>query len=390
MTAVLSRSAILGGAVETTPGTPVVPVFFPPFDPGSLNVHETKPLLRDESVRNNDSILQGLYDGQRSGGIDWTCNLYPIESGHLFRSIIGPDTVTAAPSSTTLTGSTANAGTNTAAGTVALVPGSVIIVNQGNPTAETRYVVDATHVNQNWNNTHAAGESVTYLTKHTFQQGTGLLQPKTYTWTVYDGVQSLAYPYGRCSSLGVTIDTTGIVKLKPNYTTFFPQAAATPTYAGPTAQPQLGWQWIDYIGSTLATTNISTRSTNLDMTISREVDLIWGSDGTQDPREIFAAEMAVVGKKTSIYENTGSSTDVDWTNFRDVVQTSPFNCFVGSTSGSSALLVTNSKPGITTFGRSWGKKYLEASMDFDGIYNTTDQGQVTVTLWNTQTTQYGP
>lgn len=389
MVAVLSRLTKFGMAPEATAGTYVAPTFFPPFDPGTLNVSYDQPPLRDESIRNNDSLLQGLYLGQRSGGFGFTMNAYPIESGHLLRGIIGPDTVTAAPGSTTLTGATATAGTNAVAGTVALTANSVIIVNAGNSTQEIRYVVTATTVNQNWVYTHAAGETVTYLTKHLFQQGTGLSQPKTYSGLIDDTVQPLQLTYARLASLGCTIDTTGIVKFKPAYRCFFPAVSSTQSPTYPTAQPMLGWQWLDYYAATLAPAGINTSYQMCDVNLTREIDTLWGSDGTQDPRELFAADMAATGKKTKIYENNGSNTDAGWVMFRDQVQTTAAQSFVGTPfGGGGALLITFSKPGVTTFDPTWGKKYLEASYDLEGIANTTDAGQISVTLWNTQTTAF--
>jgi hypothetical protein len=386
VTAGLSRLNALGIAPEATPGLYVAPVNAIAPDSGWSSTPDIMP-LRDESLRGNDSVLQGVYPGVRTGKLSFSMDAYPIETGHCLRGMIGPDTVTAAPSSTTLTGSTANAGTNTAAGTVALVPGAVFIVNAGGTTAEIRYAVDATHVNQNWIYTHAAGETVTYLTKHVFNQANTAM--KTYSLSDLDNVQSgcLGYTYGRQTSLSIAIDTAARVKVSSEWTTFFPtaQSTFTPGYSSPfTLPPMVGWQWVGYNAATLAPAGIASRYQTATYQWQRAADIIPGSDGTQDPREIGPGDLTVSAKAKAVYDVT-----TDFTNFRDKVQATPFNTFIGSASGSgAALLITMSRPSWDTFTPDRSGKYATAEVDINGIHNSTDVGSASVTLWNTQTTAF--
>jgi hypothetical protein len=94
----LSRLVKLGWAKESVVSTYVVPAVYLPFNKAS---HEdVYAELKDESYRNNDSVLQGLYQGPVNATWDIDMLAYPDLAGHFLRSIIGPDTVTAATSTT--------------------------------------------------------------------------------------------------------------------------------------------------------------------------------------------------------------------------------------------------------------------------------------------------
>src|SRR5689334_24819005 len=90
----LARYGWLAAAKEVTPGTWLAPTFGLPYT-GSSGFEDMYTTLRDESVRNNDSVLQGVYQGPAHA--EWAIDLdaYPDLTGHMLCATIGPDTVAA-------------------------------------------------------------------------------------------------------------------------------------------------------------------------------------------------------------------------------------------------------------------------------------------------------
>ena len=88
----LSRLSHVGGAKETTMGVAVAPTFFPPYT-GSPDIEDINPEQRDESVRANDTLLQGVYPGALSSSISFGGRPHVDTFGHYLRAIIGPDTL---------------------------------------------------------------------------------------------------------------------------------------------------------------------------------------------------------------------------------------------------------------------------------------------------------
>ncbi len=113
---VLSRLSKLGFAVEVTPGTYLAPTTAFPFTKATYDT--VVDPLRDESVRANDSVLQGLYQGPSHSTWDIETHLYPDLVGYFLR-MIGTDTVTAATSTTLSSSSSIGA---TSISTVATIP----------------------------------------------------------------------------------------------------------------------------------------------------------------------------------------------------------------------------------------------------------------------------
>ena len=98
----LSRLAHLGIAKEAVIGTYLAPTTFIPFTKADYEDMFTE--IKDTSIRANDSVLQGMYQGPVEA--DWSIDLlaYPDVTGHFLRGVIGPDTVSAGVSTTVATG----------------------------------------------------------------------------------------------------------------------------------------------------------------------------------------------------------------------------------------------------------------------------------------------
>src|SRR6266851_874032 len=94
----LSRLTKLGGAKESTQYTYQVPAFSIPFINAKFD-NEIAP-ERDESIRANDSVVQGIVEGTNHATWEIETNSYADLIGNWLRAIIGPDTVTAGVSTT--------------------------------------------------------------------------------------------------------------------------------------------------------------------------------------------------------------------------------------------------------------------------------------------------
>src|ERR1051326_4590255 len=92
----LSNLASLGIAKETTQGTYVAPTAFLPIDKSTLKVDDNPARLRDETLRGNAALLQGIYDGVKFSTVAFSGPWFPDVCGHLAKGIIGVDTISGA------------------------------------------------------------------------------------------------------------------------------------------------------------------------------------------------------------------------------------------------------------------------------------------------------
>jgi hypothetical protein len=383
----LSRLAVLGLAKESTVGTYVAPTVYLPFT--GADYEDVYAELKDESYRANDSVLQGLYQGNVEA--DWSIDLlaYPDVTGHFLRGIIGPDTVTAA-ATTTQTGSTvAGATTLNVTSATGITAGSYLAVDTG---ALLEYVLVTAVAGTALTVTTVAGQAVgmtkahsaaavTGQTTHTFKQSPTAAKA-TYSLTVYDtstGTPTLGYTDTVFSDVQIKIDPKSSVTLttKAKALPGVAQSTITPTYT--TYAPTLGWEWtMTNAGAT------STRGLTLDLTIKRAVEVIHSSNGVQAPREIFQGALEVDGTYKAIFENL---TDMNlFTNYTQSPMTALLQKPVAF-SGSS-LAITLSQSGWFKGKRDLKSAYVQADYSLSGIYNTTDSGSVSAVLKNYITTAY--
>lgn len=390
---VLSRLSKLGMAIEVTPGTYLAPVFAVPFTKASYETQQDP--LRDESVRANDSVLQGLYAGPSHSTWDIETHNYPDIVGWFLR-MIGPDTVSAA-TATTLSASTSIGGTSIS--TVATIPaGSTIRIDTagnteyaitGTPSGAGPFTIPLVTVAGGavpfpMTIAHSSGVAVTTTTTHTFKQVSSGVRPPAYSITVFDGVDTRGWAGCVMSDLGIKIDPKGTVTFNPKFSGF-PEAAQstfTPTYT--TLQPWLGWQW-----NMTNAGGASTRGLTYDLSLKRAVEVIHSSDGTQGPREIFAGALEADGAYKAIYE---SLTDLNL--FLNYTQ-SPASALIsqpaqvgGAQIGGASLALTMTQSGWHKGQRDLGGTYVQASFNLSGIQNATDAGVIQAVLKNFTTTSY--
>ncbi|MFD0405620.1 phage tail tube protein [Kitasatospora sp. NPDC127116] len=386
----LSRLATLGLAKETTAGTYVAPTVGIPF--GKAEFEDVYAEIKDESVRGNDTVLQGVYQGVVNA--TWSIDVlaYPDLTGHFLAALIGPDTVTAA-TTTTLSAAT-TVGATSIQTAVSLAAGTVIRIDtaglteyawtDGAATGTGPYTSNVTTVlgrtgtsRVGLGQAHASSAAVTTPTVHTFKQSTSPLP--TYSLTLYDTTQTVSCSYVRWSDLQLKVDPKGAVQVSVKATSMpsTVQTSATPTFTA--FDPLLGWSW----GMTNAG-SASTRGLSLDLTVKRAVEAIQSSDGVQAPREIFAGPIEVDGSYKAIFE---SQTDLNlYLTYTQTATTATLQQPIAR--GGQSLALTMSKSGYLKGKRDLGSMYAQADFSIVGIYNTTDGGAVQATLTNWQTAAY--
>lgn len=372
----LSRLSFLGGAKETTNGTAVVPTFAIPFTKAQ---YETIYIpLRDESVRGNDAILQGLYQGPGDSTFDIELPFYPDIAGHFLR-MLGTDTVTAAANNTTTTG-TNNAGSTTLTTTGALTTGNIVQIDTGPLTEWVSVTTGSTSstVSPALKFTHTAGATVISQTTHTFAQSTST-RPPSYSLSVFDNVDYRVWAGSIMTELQIKIDPKGMVTFNPKYIGFPEATASSFTDTFNTIQPGLGWQWtVTNAGGS------STRGLTMDLTLKRAGEAIHTSNGLQPPRETFVGALEIDGAYKALYE---SVTDLNL--FLNYTQSPTVHTITKpAVNGGESLAITMTSSGYHKMSRDLGQVYVQAGFDMSAINNSTDAGISKVVLKNFVTTQY--
>lgn len=371
----LSRLAFLGAAKETTNGTPVVPTFTIPFTKAQYET-VTAP-LRDETIRGNDVVLQGLYPGPQDGTWDLETNFYPDIAGHMLRTI-GPDTVTGGQSTTT-SGAGNTAGSTSLTTTAPLTTGAVVQIGAG---ANLEYLTVTTGGSPNTvpalKFTHPAADPVIALYTHTFTQSS-TQRPPSYTFSVFDNIDYRTWSGAMVTDLAIKIDPKGTVTFNPKYVTF-PEAVAAsfvPTFT--TIQPFLGWEW-----TVTNAGGASTRGLSMDLTFKRAGEAIHTGTGLQSPRETFVGALELDGTYKAIYENL-----TDYNLFLNYTQTPTVHTLTQPVSvGGQSLAITMTQSGYHKSTRDLGQTYVQASFDMSAIGNSTDGGITKVVLKNYIATAY--
>jgi len=383
----LSRLAKLGMVKETTQYTYLAPAFSVPFNTAKFT--DNIAPLRDESMRANDVKLQGLNQGPWTTSWEIEANGYPDLAGHMFRAIVGPDTVTAGVSTTlaancllgaTSLSMTANPASNSIIQISDAAGANLEWVQLGTVTGAGPYTCPIVTPTTGTRFAHtAAGGSVLSQSSHTFAQTrTFATTWPTYSFTTDDGMDQLGWPGQVMSELGVKIDPKGFITFSPKYTGFPSLTESTFAYAASSVQPVAGWGW------TVSNPGASTRGLSMDFTFKREVEAIQSSDGTQAPREIFPGPLELDGSYKAVYDNAN-----DMTNFKQYLQGGTTHLLTQPViSGGQSIQIEMAKSGYTTGEVDLGSLYVSLSQAVAGIGNATDAGLTTVTLKNYVSTAY--
>jgi hypothetical protein len=378
----LGRLGYVGLAKETTQGTWVTPSYYLACTKIDFEVNYDQ--LRDESYRNNDSNLQGLFQGAGDSSVDLEFNGYPDAIGYALR-IIGPDTVSAGVSTTLSASTTAGA---TSISTAASIPlGSTIMIDTGTkteyattgtPTGSGPYTIPIVTPATGLTNAHNSAVAVASQTTHTFKQSSTVAKP-TYSLTQSNVLEAWGYTGQMLSDVSIKVDPKGIVTVGAKYMGWIPSIQAgpfTPAFSQPA--PLLGWQF--------AMTNAgasSTRGLSYEMTLKRPIEAIHASNGSQQPREVFSGVLDADISYKAIYEN-----DTDYNLYLQALQNNPTSMSLvqpvgaGVDAAGSSLTLTTTQGGWSKGKPDVSGTYVTADFDISGIYNATDSGSVQAVLKN--------
>lgn len=382
----LGRLAYVGLAKEATQGTWLTPTYYLPCTKLDFEINYDQ--LKDESYRNNDSALQGLYQGAGDSAVDLEWNAYPDSIGYALR-IIGPDTVTAGVS-TTLSAATTEGATSISvaasipeASTIMIDTGAKVeYAVTGTPTGSGPYTIPITTPAAGLTLAHDSAVAVVSQTTHTFQQSASTAKP-TYSLTQFNGYEAWGYAGCMLSEVGIKIDPKGIATVSAKYTGWIPDVqSATPAFSEP--PPFLGWQF--------AMTNAgasSTRGLSYDLSLKRPIEAIHASNGSQQPREVFTGVLDADITYKAIYEN-----DTDYNLYLQALQNNPTSMSLvqpvgaGVDAGGASLTITTTQGGWSKGKPDVSGTYVTADFEINGVYNATDSGSVQAVLKNFASTAY--
>jgi hypothetical protein len=383
---ILGRLGYVGLKIETTQGTWVAPTYYPPVTKGDAEIVYDQ--LQDLSYRNNDSNLQGLYQGPGMSTVDLEYPAYPDTIGHALR-IIGPDTVTAGVSTTLSASTTTGATSISVAATIPV--GSTIMIDTGakveyaitgTPSGSGPYTIPITTPAAGLTYAHNSAVAVVSQTTHTFKQNATVAKP-TYSISEYNGLEVWGYTGCMLSDVSIKVDPKSIVTIDAKYTGWIPAIqSATPTFSEPS--PLLGWQFtMTNAGAT------STRGLTYQMDLKRPTEAIHASNGSQQPREVFSGVLDADVTYKAIYES-----DADYNLYLQALQNNPTTMLLtqpvgaGVDAGGCSLQLTTSVPGWSKGKPDMSGTYVTADFTINGIFNSTDSGSVQAVLKNWTTTSY--
>lgn len=392
MTSFLARLAKAGLAKETTQYTYLAPTASVPFN--SASFEDIIDPVQDESMRANDTVVQGIQPGIKHTTGDLVINGYPDLIGHWLVGMGLADTVTAGVSTTLSASATAGA---TSISLTASVPnnstlqldtaGLLEYVKVGTVTGSGPFVAPITVGGGTGGNStkfaHASAAVVVSQTTHTFKQNrTFSTVWPTYSWTFDDGADQVGWPGCVMSDLAVKIDPKNLITFSPKYTGMPSATQATFSYAATGTIPHIGWEWT--LSNALAA---STRGLTFDLALKRAVDPIAASTGTQTPREIFPGALEANGTLKAIYDTTA-----DMLLFTQGIQeAATITANQNPVLGGSVLTMALSLAAYTTGKRDLSQAYVQADYAIVGITNTTDStsgGVASATLTNFVSTAY--
>jgi len=194
---------------------------------------------------------------------------------------------------------------------------------------------------------------------------TGDAQPKALTFTDYYSAGVRQYPGCQVHDLEFTFNADGMLEYTSKVTGY-PSAtttASTPSFS--TVVPTQVWTGT----VTVAGTTISNAVTG-SLKLTRAVEPIFGIANTQAPYSVFLGALTVTGKVTFVMED-----DSQLTNFLSNTQPAlTFTWATGSGATATQFAVTASKSAYTTGMIARDKNYVEVTVDFNSLGNTTNVG----------------
>jgi hypothetical protein len=193
----------------------------------------------------------------------------------------------------------------------------------------------------------------------------GDAQPKALTITDYYSAGIRQYPGCQVHELGLTFNSDGMLEYTTKVTGYPSATTTAPTPSFSTLVPTQVWTGTVTVGGTSISNSITGN-----LQLSRKVDPIFGIANTQAPYSVFLGALTVKGKITFVMED-----DTQLTNF--ISNTQPaltFNWSTGAGSTATQIQFTATKSAYTAAMIERSKDYVEVTVDFESLGNTTDVG----------------
>lgn len=385
---VLSAQTAVGVAMEVTPGTFVVPVHWVPVS--SAKIEDVLKYFTDKAYRGLAAERYGDYQLAGNGVLEYAGPHYPDAASYWWKGMFGQDTVTAAPSATTTTG------TNSAGATSLTITSGTGFVNNA------AILID-TGANQEGNiilsgggtttltlamplrYTHTAGATVLGNTMHQFTMAPNGTVTQVPSLSVYDRYVESQRDLTNCVVEDLTVkwkadgEVTYDTKLVSNLTNTDGTNRATSYTQIP---PFVGWNAGTIIGNTLWTP-----IEEVEFSFKRKVAVVFGSNNQQNPVAIISTVMDFTGKATMFMES-----ETQYNHFRNADNPKLQFALAGPCPGTigaataSGLMVQATNCQFVKAPIERGKDYVQLVVDFAGEYNSTDAGPATAYLTNAYAT----
>ncbi|MGD0386769.1 MAG: hypothetical protein ABSB73_11625 [Solirubrobacteraceae bacterium] len=363
--AIPTPQTTIGIAKETVRGTAVAPEYFLPVM--SPAYKPNREYLPDESLQGS---MVGIYDeipGLRYDAHGWDQHLYLDSFPLLVQGVLGaPDTVTAAPASTTLAAAAA-AGATTISTMGSVASGSFITIAAGSPgTIETHQTTAVTGSGPYTVTlafpliySQASGASVTGLTKHQFSllnnSPTTGNQPPSYTISDYAGEAS--WRQLTAAQLdGLNLQGSPEALPKATVSWFANPAVApgvSPVASYTTAESPPGWTAQLIIGGAPIAYVVSWEAD-----LKRGVKPIPAITGTQQYWQYYAGVLASTAKFT-VLEDTNQT----WLTAFESGATETVDLTVYDIQNGWAINLHSSKAKITSGSLDRSKEWLEVPLE---------------------------
>ena len=193
----------------------------------------------------------------------------------------------------------------------------------------------------------------------------GDAQPKALTITDYYAAGVRQFPGCQVHDLEFTFNADGMLEYTSKVTGYPSATTTAPTPSFSTVVPTQVWTGTVTVGGT----TISNAVTGT-LKLERKVDPIFGIANTQAPYSVFLGALTVTGQVTFVMED-----DTQLTNFLSNTQPAlTFTWATGSGSTATQFAVTASKSAYTAAVVDRSKDYVEVTVDFNSLGNTTNAG----------------
>jgi hypothetical protein len=194
---------------------------------------------------------------------------------------------------------------------------------------------------------------------------TGTAQPPSYTLTDYNALNARQFAGLKFSEVGFKFSGDGLLEFTAKALALASVVGSTPTASYTNVTPVAAWQGTVTIGGSVVATLIDG-----DCTIKRNVSPVNTVDGTQAPVALWSGPVSVSGKMTLLLED-----DTQLTNYLTNAKPSLDFAFAQGTGPAAVQVKLHlTKCAYSDAEVTRGKDWLELSVSYEGLANTTDAG----------------